>query len=292
MKKNIYIILLLTLFFINVNETRALQENEYYLFKEFKHNNKTIPNFIINTNLCYLKTYYSKNDTSNYYYYWKPKQDNKEEQYIIVYNKIMNKYELYIKMKNYEYYDYGYQTRSYDFNLNLIFEEDTNKTYWMNDKTNQTLSTINHPNHMVVKFELIEDNWIQDTTIANNDNNTYTIWNNIAGPGTGIKNLLLGTSATITNEYEVIKSTYKIYDKNRELINYENYTNEEITNDYQIEDTTIEKENINENEIKLNEKMTKLIRTNLVQISKNESLYKLILITFITTLILIIKNKI
>lgn len=66
---------------------------------------------------------------------------------------------------------------------------------------------------------------------------------------------------------------------------------EEIKN-YEIKDSTEEKESINENDIKINEDITKVIKTNLIQISKNDSLYKLILITFITSLIIIIKNKI
>ena len=95
-------------------------------------------------------------------------------------------------------------------------------------------------------------------------------------------------------DYKIIpKVEWNTIDANLTIIENDEIIKEfeEIKN-YEIQDSTEEKETINENDIKIYEDITTMIKTNLIQISKNDSLYKLILITFITSLIIIIKNKI
>ena len=343
MKKNIYIILLLTLFFINVNETKAFEiakegKNKF----EENYKNITIQDIIdaINNDskeytksltpvlnekhgtLDYIIYFESGGsyDTITYYF------NEKEKVKYIIYQYENKLYATIIPQRVYIYNNGKSMYKKQELNkIDFIRETITNK---YNVETWQQIK-IKKDNNIIKYFSNLSNlkNEINEEIINKYD---YYIINGFESSKSGvtIDGIDLEYNYT-TNKWEFttpyVKRTiaswfYKYqnkikYDKTENISSYDysivpkvewttidaNLTiieNNEIIKEYEeiknyeIEDSTEQKESINENEIKLNEEMTKIIKTNLIQISKNESLYNLILITFITTLILIIKNKI
>ena len=290
MKKNIKIILLLFLFLAIPKNTKALEENEYKAFNEFKYNDITIPEFIVSTNSCYLET--KINDI--YSSWWEPKEENKEK-YIIFKDQNNNIYLAFI-MRNYKYYRYGYTKieNGPNFSLKIFKEKKETDTYYYGglvidgQHEDKTTYVSNEMENTIIVFKLIENEWIQLTDLYNQNKDIKYM---LQSYGHSTINMLLGLNYANKN-YEAIKSNIIIYNYDNSIYEYNKYSNEEITNDYTIEDSTEEKETINENEIIINENITNLIKTNFLQISKNENLYKIIITIFITSLIIIIKNKI
>lgn len=295
-KNNIYILLLFLLLIIPKN-IKALEDNEIKLFNDFTYNETKIKGFIYQTNLQYLKTYFEK-DTTNYYYNWTPKNEIIPN-YTIIDNENSGNIELHIQMLNYQFYDYGWKYINYNKKLILQKINWTNssgytKNYrWaqrQDDGTYNNFSdsyTTMYQLTITFKYNKETMEWEQITNFYENRNTHKT--NFLRNSQEYYKVLLENKTAY---NIKIIQTNMEVLDSSYNKVEFDEYKETTIKEEYKIEDTTIEKEEINENEIKLNEEMTKIIKTNLIQISKNESLYNLILITFITTLILIIKNKI
>lgn len=296
MKKNIKIILLLFLFLAIPKNTKALEDYEIKLFEDFTYNDTKIKGFIYQTNWQYLNTYFSK-DKTNYYYNWTPKNEIIPN-YTIIDNTNSGNIELHIQMLNYQIYDYGWKYLNYNKLILQKIEWTNNNGYkknyrWVERKEDGTYYNFSEDYSNIYyltiafKYNKNTNEWEQITNYYENKNTYKT--NFLRDAQEYYKVLLEDKTAY---NIKIIQTNLEILDNNYNKVEFEEYKETIIKKDYTIEDTTIEKEEINENEIKLNEEMTKLIKTNLIQISKNESLYKLILITFITTLILIVKNKI
>lgn len=297
MKKNIKIILLLSLLFLIPNRTKALENYEIKLFEDFTYNDTKIKGFIYQTNLQYINTYFY-NDKTNNYYNWIPKNEIIPN-YTIIENTNSGNIELHIQMLNYQFYDYGWKYVNYDKKLILQKISWTNnggytRNYrWIQRKEDGSYYNFNenfsNMYYMTIAFKYNESTkeWEQITNFYENRTTHKTDF--LRNSQEYYKVLLEDKT---TYNIKIIQTNLEVINSNYNKIEFEEYKETIIKEEYKIEDYTEEKEEINENEIKLNEEMTKVIKTNLIQISKNESLYNLILITFITTLILIIKNKI
>ena len=297
MKKNIKIILLLFLFLAIPKNAKALEENQIKLFEDFTYINTKIKGFVYKTDMQYLKTYFN-NDTTNYYYHWTPNKDIIPN-YTIIENTNSGNIELQIQMLHYQFYDYGWQYVNYDKKLILQKINWTNslgstKYYrWLQRKEDGTYynftDTYSNMYYLPIAFKYNETTmeWEQ---ITNYYENRVTHYTNALRNSQSYYKILLENSTSLN--IKIIQTNLEVLDSNYNRVEFEQYKETTTKEEYEIEDTTEEKETINENNIIINENITKLIKNNFLQISKNENLYKIIITIFITSLIIIIKNKV
>lgn len=202
-------------------------------------------------------------------------------------------------MLNYQYYDYGWKYISYDKKLILqkiswINNGGYTRSYrWIQRKEDGSYYNFNEAFSnmyyltIAFKYNTTTKEWEQITNHYENNNTHKT---NFLRHSQEYYKILLENKTTYN--IKIIQTNLEVLDNNYNKVEFEEYKETIIKEEYKIEDSTEEKEIINENDIIINEDITKLIKNNFLQISKNENLYKIIITIFITSLIIIIKNKV
>lgn len=282
-------ILLLTLT-INI-KVNALEEGEWYLFKDFKHNGITIKGFIVNTNLQYNKQYCSESE-KNIYSYWIPNIENKEKTYFIHWDKTNNTYTLYIEGLTNKYWSYGpLIDRNYPQRKWIIRETGTNTagtkiyTHYIKNLETGNETAVSVIPTTIYRFDYNIDNeeWIINTTNMDANGRLFYKKNQTSN----IQKWITWNGGDYSNQ--IIKTSIELYDINNNLLN-EDY--DKMEEEYYIEDTTQEKEEINYNDFIIDINMQNIMKNFFINITKKEKLYKIILATFTFTMILLIKKKV